>query len=62
MKSKEHENFITETQSYWSEQYGEEITEDCACEIIGNISNFYSVLRECKQRKSLREAGIHDIG
>lgn len=57
MHLKNDENFIAETQSYWADYYQREISEDEACEIVQNVYEFYSVLRECKRRKLAREAG-----
>jgi len=57
MYKNSNENFIAETQSYWGDYYQREISEDEACEIVQNVHEFYSVLRECKRRKLAREAG-----
>lgn len=52
-----HKSFIKETQAHWGKSYQREISEFEAQEIIDNVYEFYSALRECKRLKLAREAG-----
>ena len=57
MEIQSKNDFIKQTQVFWGEQYGEPLTELDAQEILNNVHNFFSVLRECRERKKAREGG-----
>ena len=57
MQRNDYQNFISETQVYWSNCYSNFLSEYEAEEIITNVSSFFNLLQDCLERKKQREVG-----